>query len=226
MERELENLEGLWKKRDEQLSASLNLNTRLLRETVLGKAETATRGLRRRLWMEIAFDALGLLLVGSFLADHLREIRFAVPALVLHLGLIASLGSCIRQLVLLGEADYAAPVVAIQKRFAAVRVLRVRVWTWTLLLAPLAWIPLLIVGLGLLGVDAYLILTLPYLAANVLLGLVVILLGLVVSRRYASRMNGSPLIQRLSRDLAGQSLARAESFVSSLERFEKDDGPS
>jgi hypothetical protein len=107
-----------------------------------------------------------------------------------------------------------------------VRVLRVRIWKWTLLLAPLAWIPFLIVGLGLLGVDAYLILGLPYVAANVLLGLVVILLGLVVSRRTASRMDGSPLVQRLMRDLAGQSLARAESFVSSLERFEKDDGPS
>ncbi len=223
---ELAELEGLWKKRDEQLSASLTLNTRLLRETVLGKAETATRGLRRLLWLEIAFDAVGLLLVGSFLADHLREIRFAVPALFLHLGLIASLGSCVRQLVLLGEADYAAPIVEIQKRLAAVRVLRVRVWKWTLLLAPLAWIPLLIVGLGLLGLDVYQILSLPYLAANGILGLVVVLLGLVVSRRTASRMDGSPLVQRLMRDLAGQSLARAESFVSSLERFEKDDGPS
>lgn len=222
---ELENLEALWKKRDEQLSASLRLDTQLFRETVLGKAGTATRGLRRLLWIEIAFDALGLLLVGSFLADHLRELRFAAPAILLHLGLIASLGSCVGQLVLLGEVDYAAPVVGIQKRLAAVRVLRVRVWTWTLLLAPLAWMPLLIVGLGLLGVDVYQILSLPYLAANVILGLVVILLGLVVSRRYAGRMNGSPLVQRLLRDVAGQSLARAEAFVSSLERFGREDSP-
>ena len=68
---------------------------------------------------------------------------------------------------------------------------------WTLILAPLLWTPLFVVALeGLFGVDAYASFGLPYLVANVTLGLVVIALGLLGSRRYAARFSASPFARR------------------------------
>ncbi len=221
---ELEELQRLWEKQDKKLDASIRLNTRLLRETVLGKAEAATRPLSRLLWFELLFAVPAVLLIGSFLAEHVGEARFFFPALGLHLGVIALLVSGIRQHVVLRAIDYGAPILSIQKRLASLRVLRIRTVKWTFILAPLAWTPLLIVALkGLFGVDAYTMFGGRWLIANVLFGLVVIVLAVWLSRRYADRMGSSPVVQRLMRELAGQSLTTAESFLDSLSQYEEEE---
>ncbi len=221
---EIEELQRLWAEQDEKLDAGIRLNTRLVRESVMGKAEAATRPLSRLLWFELLFAVPAVLLIGSFLAEHVGEARFFFPALGLHLGVIALLVSGIRQLVVLRAIDYGAPILSIQKRLASLRVLRIRTVKWTFVLAPLAWTPLLIVALkGLFGVDAYTMFGARWLIANVLFGLVVIVLAVWLSRRYADRMGGSPIVQRLMRALAGQSLTTAESFLGSLSQFEEDE---
>lgn len=221
---EIEELQRLWAEQDEKLDAGIRLNTRLVRESVMGKAEAATRPLSRLLWFELLFAVPAVLLIGSFLAEHVGEARFFFPALGLHLGVIALLVSGIRQLVVLRAIDYGAPILSIQKRLASLRVLRIRTVKWTFVLAPLAWTPLLIVALkGLFGVDAYTMFGARWLIANVLFGLVVIVLAVWLSRRYADRMGGSPIVQHLMRALAGQSLTTAESFLGSLSQFEEDE---
>ena len=81
---------------------------------------------------------------------------------------------------------------------------------------------MLIVGLkGLLGVDAYALFSSAWLAANVLFGVAVIPLAVWISRRYADRMKGSPLVRSLMRDMAGYNLNAAMGFLGKLERFER-----
>jgi hypothetical protein len=114
--------------------------------------------------------------------------------------------------------------VEIQKRMETLRAQRIRATMLTLLGAPLLWTPLLIVGLkGLLGLDAYAILSARYLLANALFGLAVIPLAVWIARRSADRMGRSPLVQRLLRDLAGHNLNAAAGFLSQLERFEAEE---
>jgi hypothetical protein len=71
-------------------------------------------------------------------------------------------------------------------------------------------------------VDAYAIFNSAWLAANVALGVAVIPLAVWISKRYADRMERSPLLQFLMRDLAGYNLNAATGFLDSLARFEEE----
>lgn len=220
----LDDMKQLWENQDQKLDAVLRLNTRLLQAPVLSKAESATQRLSWLLGIEILLNLLAALWLGSFLWDHAGETRFLLPAAMLHLGVITLLGAGIHQRVAIGSLDYSAPIVEIQKRMESLRAQRLRATMLTLLAAPLAWTPLLIVALkGLLGLDAYAIFPARYLIANGLFGLAVIPLAIWISRRYADRMERSPLVRRLLRDMAGYNLNAATESLSSLARFEAEE---
>jgi serine/threonine-protein kinase len=124
-----------------------------------------------------------LLLLGSFLAAHITEPRFFVPALMLQLFAVVQLALHIHKLVVLRSLDYSEPVVSIQKRLAALRVRSLRQLVWLYACLPLLWPPLLIVVMqGLLGLDAYVLFGLPYLAVNLLVGLACVPLVLWLAR--------------------------------------------
>ena len=83
--------------------------------------------------------------------------------------------------------------------------------------------PVLIVAFkGFLGVDAYLFLNGRWLLGNLLFGLAFIPLMLWAARRFASRWQGSPLLQSLMDDLAGRSLVAATGFLNELSQFEQE----
>ena len=70
------------------------------------------------------------------------------------------------------------------------RLTRIRTTLWTLLFAPLMWVPLLIVALrGLFGVDVYAAGP-AWLVANALFGVAVIPLAIFIAKRYGSRLAG------------------------------------
>lgn len=221
---ELDDLKKQWEGLDAKLDAAVRLNRRVLDERILDKADKA---MTRHVWAVAAELALGIvtvLLTGSFVADHIREARFLVPGLVLHVFVIAQIAMLVRQVVKTREIDYAAPLVEIQRRIEKLRIAMIRTTTWTFLLSPLLWTPLFIVALkGLFGVDAFAALGVPYIVANVVVGLVVIAGGLVVSRLFADRFSGSPFGRSLMGALAGTNLAAATGFLESLSRFEEDE---
>src|ERR1700686_3446862 len=103
---ELDDLKRRWEDQDRRLDAGIRLNTRLLHESVLGKAEKSLRGLSRLLWFELQTNLLAAFWLGSFLANHVSEPRFLIPAAVLHLCIIALLAAGVRQLVALKTVDY------------------------------------------------------------------------------------------------------------------------
>lgn len=221
---ELDALKQSWQDHDRKLDANLRLNTVRLYNVTLGKAGTALRRLSRLLKVGLFFDALILVGLGSFMADHVTEPRFLVPALALHLFVLLLAIDGGRQVVAIGSLDIGQPIVEIQKRMESLRLQRLRALRLVLLFSPLIWIPMLIVALkGLLGVDAYAIFDHGWLAANVLFGLAVIPLAVWLSRRYADRMQRSPMVQRLLRDLAGYNLNAATAYLGTLERFEREE---
>lgn len=220
---EIDDLKRSWEDQNRKLDAILRLNTNVLRESALSKASTATTRLSWLLMAEILLDLVLCVWLGSFNADHITEPRFLIPGIVLHLFAIGALILGVHQWLALKRIDYGAPVLAIQKRLGELRVQRVRATKLILLSAPLLWTPLLIVTLkGLLGVSAYAIFTSTWLATNVAFGVAVIPLAVWISRRYGDRMERSPLVQRLMRDLAGYNLNVATGFVDSLARFEEE----
>lgn len=224
---DIEDLKRTWEEQSRKLDASLRLNTSLLRASVLSKAATALTRLSWQLLPELLLNLCLAVWLGWFIGEHAEEARFLLPAVVLQLGVIALIIGSIHQLVAIRSIDYSAPILAIQKRLGSLKVQRVRATMWTLLAAPLLWILVLIVALkGLIGLDAYAVFDGAWLAANVLFGVAVIPLAVWISRRQADRMDRSPFVQSLLRDIAGYNLNAAMGFLGSLEQFEEEERPA
>lgn len=218
----LDELSNQWAALDRKLEFAIRLNTQQLRESAVRKSRTALQGLSCGIVIELLINVVAIGALGLFMVNHVGDWRFLAPALLLvatAIGLVAFGGY---QLEVLARVDFGAPVVAVQRQLGTLKRQRIRAVQWTLLLAPLLWTPLLIVGLkGLLGVDAYAVLTAGFLVTNALFGLAAIPLLLWASRRFARRFENAPWMQRLMDDLAGRSLARAAVSLDSIARFER-----
>ena len=216
-----DDMERQWKSQEEKLDTLLQINLSELRRAHVDAASGALQRIRRSTVIELVIDALALLMLGSFLGDHFDQPRFLLPALLLHVCAIASLGVRVRQLLMLGQVDYAGPIVHAQRALTSLRRSRIRAAKWTMLIAPLLWVPLLIVGIeALSGIDPYRFLDTRWIAANLLFGAALIPLMLWISHRYGDRLARSPFLQRLADDLAGRSLDEANTFLGQIARFE------
>lgn len=213
-----DDLKRQWEACDARLTGSIRLNTRLLRESCLGRSRKSLRWLSVGIVAELMPAVPLLIVIGSYVADRISAPRFLIPGLALHLSVILLAGFGIHQLVALGGIDYAGPVLAIQRRLETLRRQRIRATQWTFIMDPLLWTPLLIVALdGLLRVDAYAGLGVGYLAANLAVGLAAIPVLLWAAKRFAGRFGSLPWMQRLMDDVAGKSLTEATAFLEQID---------
>lgn len=220
---ELDDLKELWTQSNRKLEASLRLNTLLVQQMNLDKTETFVRRLSWGLWLELALNLLVIVLLGSFAADHVRELGFLIPALTLAIYVVGLLVARVRELLDIERIDYAQAVVAIQKRLEGLRLRRIRATIWTLLFAPLMWVPLLVVALrGLFGMDVYAVAAPSWFVANLLFGLAVIPAGILLARRYGHVFERFSTARSLADAIAGRSLAAALEHLDAIRRFEGD----
>ena len=222
---DLEDLRQIWQEQERNLSEILRADARRAAESALQRAETSSRGIAWTVLLDLVLAAIPVIWLGSFVADHLGQPAFGIPAAVLDILAIAMLAAYARQYATLKTLDWTGPVAAIQQRLADIRVRRVRVARWILFLAPLLWALMLVVGLkGFFGVDAYAGFGLRFIGANVLFGLVFLGGALWVSRRYADRLRAHPFLRERLRDLAGRNLAEAERLAAAAESFRRNGG--
>ena len=220
---ELDEMKAVWEKYDHKLDTSIRLSTQLLKAPVLRRAHSAMTRMLVALAIELALAVLVTAWLGNFNWTHLTQPRFLVPGLLLQIATIALVGAYIRRIVAIRAIDFSAPIVAIQKQLEAIRMAEIRATKWTILLAPLAWTPLLIVAFqGCFGVDVYAHFPASWLAGNVIFGLVVIALERWIARRYAERMQGSARLQRWMRDVSGYNLRAATQFMRTAAEFEEE----
>lgn len=219
---ELDDLKDRWNEMDRKLEASIRLNRRLVRESLVDRAQPALRRLSLLVALEVIMGLPLLYVFGWFIATYVSDMRFVLPALMLYLFVIAQLGSSVHQLATVNGIDYAEPVVAIQKKVARLRIHRIAATKWTLITAPLLWPPLFIVTVkGLFGFDPYAAFG-PWIVANFAFGVVFILVAVAVSRRFGPRLTRSRVIQRLMDDIAGRSLAEASRTLEQVAAFETE----
>jgi hypothetical protein len=220
---ELDDMKALWEKYDQKLDTSIRLSRQLLNAPVLRGARTAMTRMQIALAIELVLALSVTVWLGNFNWMNLAHARFLVPGLLLQAGAVALVGAYVRRIAAIRAIDFSGPIVAIQKQLEAIRIAEIHATKWTILLAPLAWTPFLIVAFrGLFGVDVYAHFPAAWLAGNVIFGLVVIVLERWIAHRYAERMQGSPRLQRWMRDLSGYNLAAAMKFMRAAADFEKE----
>lgn len=221
---DLDELKEKWAEHDRKLDLSIRLNLRLLLSANMNRLRSPLRRFAFLVGLGAIPGLLALVILGQFIFEHWAEPRFALPAVVLHLWMIASASASIRQMVMALQIDYDKPIAVIQKQIESLRALRIRITKWALLTGQLVlWTPgLIVVFKGFWDVDAYQVFGAAFLLANVAFGLAIIPLAIWVSRRFGGRMDRSPIIQRLMRDLAGYNLNAATSFLATLSEFENE----
>lgn len=207
-----DDLQNLWDEYGKRLDASLKLNVALLQRTNLGSVEHALRSLIVGLGLEIAGNAIALLLLGSFVADVFGDARFAIPGMILFVFGWLALIVCVRQIVAIKRIDFDEPIVAIQGALERLRIERIRAIVWTIFCAPLLWVPLMIVGLRLVGISAYAFGPL-YLLCNLAFGVAVLAVGLFAAKHVAAGTS------RLGDLLAGRALVDARARLDTIVRF-------
>ena len=221
---ELEDLRQIWQEQDRKLTEILRADARRAAESALRRAETSTRGVAWRVLLDLILSAVPVAWLGAFVADHAGQPAFAIPAAALDVLAIALLASYARQYALLRTMDWTGPVAAIQKPLADLRLRRARVARGILLLSPLLWALMLIVGLkALFGIDAYAAPLYGFVAANVLFGFAFLAAAWWVSRRYGDSFRAHPFLRERLRDLAGRNLAEAERLAAVAESFGRND---
>jgi serine/threonine-protein kinase len=220
---ELEELKDLWNQSNRKLEASSRLNTLLFAQSNLRKADTSLKRLARGIAFALIVNLVGVCLLGWFAGDHLRELRFLIPAAMLDVYAIALVVAEARQLFELCGLDYDEPVVAIQDRLQRLRLARIRATMGMLLFAPLMWVPLLIVATrGFFRIDIYAVVSPAWLVANVLFGLAVIPIAVVIARAFGPRLERATPVRFLADEIAGRSLADALDDLAALRRFAEE----
>jgi hypothetical protein len=189
---ELDEMKSLWAQSNRKLEESTRLNVVLLQRWNLRKVDTSLGRLKRGLVFELIVSVIAVGALAYFGYQHLRQPQFLIPAALVYLYALSYVIAVARQLAQISAIDYDEPVVAIQKKLEALRLARIRTTLWALLVGPLMWLPIFIVGmLGLFGVDVYAVSNSAWLVGNVFLGLAVIPLAVFVARRYGPRLGST-----------------------------------
>lgn len=193
---------------------------------LLHRSRSALGPLRWSLMLETLFAVLGTALLVGFLAT-----RAAAPWPIIASGWIlllcelAFLVASVRQLVQALRIDFAAPMLEVQRRLSALWVLRSRVVRNTFLLAPLLWLPMLIVAVGwILGVDLVAEVSPAWVLSNLAFGLAILGGGLWVASQHPEWVRASPWLHALSDHLAGRSLRRARDLADQAVAYSQDPG--
>ena len=218
---DFDELQARWLAYDRKLDDALRLNVRVLRAHTMGRAATRLNPLRWWLTLELLVLAPLAIVLGSFVAGHRSAIRFLAPGTLLLVCAVGLVVAAIRQLAAMRRLDFGQPIVAVQQQLETLRIERIRATAWALVLAPLVWLPIMIVLLeGAAGVDLYARVSQAWIAANIVLGAAVAAIAVWASRRFRDRIKGSALLQRLQRDLAGDSINGALAFLAELHELD------
>ena len=218
---DFDELQARWLAYDRKLDDALRLNVRVLRAHTMGRAASRLNPLRWWLTLELLVLAPLAIVLGSFVAGHRSAIRFLAPGTLLLVCAVGLVVAAIRQLAAMRRLDFGQPIVAVQQQLETLRIERIRATAWALVLAPLVWLPIMIVLLeGAAGVDLYARVSQAWIAANIVLGAAVAAIAVWASRRFRDRIKGSALLQRLQRDLAGDSINGALVFLAELRELD------
>jgi serine/threonine-protein kinase len=221
---ELEDLRAEWASRDQKLQQSLSTQAALMRELVAERQLAKVRRVDGMSVFELVIYIAFVVSFGAFLAANWGRWEFFIPALALDIWTIAMGAVTFAERAKLRAVDFSAPVLEIQKRLAALRAERARVFQWAFMTGQLLWwIPFVIVVFrGLWGVDLYTVSDfMPvFIAWNIGVGLALIPV-LWLAARWAGPWLANAKIGRSMLDaVTGRDLAEARALSERLAKFE------
>ncbi len=210
---DLDEMRTLWTQHNEKLDESIRLNRALLSASRLRSAKSALARTASSLWLGAAVWLAIVIALGNFVYQE-SGLQFVLPAVLLDLYAVGMLAANVRQLARIRQIEFGGEVATVQLQLEMLRVLRIRITRGALLAGAIVWAPFaIVIARVVLGIETY---SLPWLCANLAFGLLLIPLVYWVSNRFGDRLHGSPFLQRLMKDIAGQNLEDARAFLADL----------
>jgi hypothetical protein len=127
-------------------------------------------------------------------------------------------------LVSVRRLDYGQSVTAIQRQLEGIRLAEYRAIKWAILGGVVVWLPApLVLFETLTGIDVLGHVHLPWLAANLVFGVVLLTVGQMLSAKYVERAGAAPWARRLMEALSGSGLRSAASHLAEITKFEREE---
>lgn len=219
----LDDLKTEWMARDRQLETSLRMNTLMLRETLLDKHSAKLGNATTGNVFQILFTMPFLAFFGWFIARHIDQPAFLLPAVLLQAWTVVMLALSIHQRSQLRDLNYARPVLELQSHVEQIKIARLRTFKWAFLTGQILWwIPfVLVLFKGLLGVNLYTASAFmpTFIAWNIAFGIAFIPFALWASKPLVGRLGASPKFQKFTDAIAGSDVGVAREFLRKLEGF-------
>ena len=228
-----DELKLAWQALDRRLERQHALEFAAFRRTRLLDVRGALRPLVAGQIAQAALGALMIVWFAMFWSEHRAETHFLWMGVLGQLWATALTGVAVAELAAIWRIDYAAPVLAIQKRIAELRARRVRLAPFFVITGCAMWLPVtLVVFRQLSGAERWaerpeLVAwfawaeqpeVLVWLLANV----VAVPALLVLLLRWLRDPRRARVKQRVEDEFAGRSVVRAESMLAEIAEFERD----
>ncbi|MGA9333726.1 MAG: serine/threonine protein kinase [Rudaea sp.] len=217
---ELDDFKSAWQTLDQHLQRSNAINLQLFRERRLDKIQSSLRPLVWGLILQLLFGVGFVLLAAMLWMTPPHALPVIAAGVIVHAYGIVCIVMAGITLGQIHGIDYAMPVLEIQKQLAKVR--RTYILGGMIVGLPwwFLWVPVLMVLLGLAGVNLY-----SHAPSVILIGSGVGAAGLLATWWF-HRWSRSPDRPRLARAMdaavTGRSLRRAQAQLEELKRFEQE----
>ncbi|HTA65936.1 MAG TPA: serine/threonine protein kinase [Xanthomonadaceae bacterium] len=217
---ELDDMKAAWQTLDQRLDRQAALNFLVFKESKLDRMMRGLRPLVVGQVLQMLFGAAFVLLAVSFWPHYVGIPHLLIAGIVLQVYGVALIAFGGITLGFIGRIDHSSPVLAIQQQFASLRRFYIRTGLGLGLAWWFLWIPLMMVLIGLAGVDLY-----AHAPSVVWWGIATGVAGLLLTwifhrwSRHPSRPN---VARAVDESLAGSSLTKAQRLLDEIAQFERE----
>ncbi|MEP6809927.1 MAG: hypothetical protein ABI992_06765, partial [Chthoniobacterales bacterium] len=152
---ELDDLKSTWETLNRKLERQYSLDLHQFKERKLASFRSGFQPLVTGQIIQIICGALLAIFGGSFWVDHIRTLHLVIEGILLHGYGIMLIIFAARDLFLIKQVDYSAPVLEIQKQIAELHAWHLRAGIWFAVAGCFIWTPLLLVIFYKLGADVW-----------------------------------------------------------------------
>lgn len=214
---ELDDLKQTLRTLDRKLERQHTLNREIFKQGRVKQMQSGLGGLRFGQVLQLIAGGALSLVSANFWVAHLHVPHLLLCGALLHLYGISMVVFAAYDLVLIAGIDYAAPVLEIQRKLAALRRWHLRASIWFTVSGCCMWTPLTLMAFYALGADLWLnapAVVWSFIASNFAC------LGVAWGLVRRSRRPGMVRLARLvERSAVGSALLRAEAVLDEIERF-------
>ena len=220
---ELDELKQTWNEHARKLDRLLRLNLQGLKTAKLDKTRSALGRFKAIRVFEMLTGIAVLIPLGFYISHRLAVLTLSIPALIFAASVLVPVIGCIRQLILLGQINYADPVTVIQRKLEEIKLNYLRSIRWPVLMLPLYMVYIVLGFNVLFGVDILAHGDRTFLWANLAVSLIFLAPAIWIFRNLSFSNIGNPVIRILVHGAGGKQMIAAMEFLKALQEFEDED---